>query len=322
MHPLMAARHTKHIALFPTARAIPEALQIGRADLISEIEAMVLNGTSVLLLEERRIGKSSVGTAVIERIRAGSEGALGINLDLRYASRNSAALAREMLVQARSQGADRQVELLLNRNRLSRAGRELRGILGEVGKVFGEEDEAKIVGVLLNELTNTTQDSIGAALTAIDGYARVRQRRVVVFFDEIQEVVKWPDSSEVQRAIAGTETRPGSRITYIFAGSEKTAIRELFLPEGELEFVGQRVEMPVIPIEEWQRGLDPRFREAGLVIDPAEIAQIYIATNGHPLRTMSVCAQALRIVPGDEVTEAVVRQAIQAAKDHPSWRES
>jgi hypothetical protein len=318
---LMAARHAQYVGLFPTARAIPEALQIGRTELISEIEAMVLNGTSVLLLEERRIGKSSVGSAVIERVRAGDEGALAISLDLRYVSRSSAALAREMLVQARSQGADRHVGLLLNRNRLTRAGREARAVIGNVGKVFGEEDEATMVSVLLGELTKTTQDSIGAALKAIDGYARLRQRRVIVFFDEIQELVKWTDSSDVQLAIASTETRSGSQITYIFAGSEKTAIRDLFVAEGELEFVGQRVELPVIPTEDWQRGLAPRFLEAGLVINPAQIAQIYVATDGHPLRTMSVCAQTVRIVPGDEVTEAVVRQAIRAAKDHPSWRE-
>ena len=52
-----------------------------------------------------------------------------------------------------------------------------------------------------------------------------------------------------------------------------------------------------------------------------QIAQIHLATDGHPLKTMSVCAQILLVVPGDEVSTAVVRQAIDAARAHPSWRE-
>jgi hypothetical protein len=51
----MAQRHAKFIGLFPTARAIPEELQIGRADTINAVEAMVVGGQSALLLEERRI---------------------------------------------------------------------------------------------------------------------------------------------------------------------------------------------------------------------------------------------------------------------------
>ena len=121
----MSAHHAKWVSLFPTRRAIPEELQIGRTEIIEAIEGMVVAGSSVLLLEERRIGKSSVALAVVNRIRNQSDqGALGIHLDLRYDTGYSAAVAKQLLSQARAQGADRRVAALLRRGKLSQDRRE------------------------------------------------------------------------------------------------------------------------------------------------------------------------------------------------------
>jgi hypothetical protein len=320
---LMAARHAKFVGLFPTARAIPEEMQIGRTATIDTLEGVVLGGTSVLLLERRRIGKSSVALAVVSRVRSAAEqGALALHVDLRYGTRDSVAVARELLSQARSQGADRRVALLHQRGKLSRLGEGLRDGIAEAGKLFDAPNEAQVASRVANALAGAAGAAIGDALTALDAYGRVHGRRVVIFIDEVQELAKWTDAADVQRAIAGVEARAGCQVSFIFAGSEASSIDTLFTQSRELDFVGQRLELPRIPLEEWQRGLPPRFAEAGLVIASAQIAQIDLETDGHPLKTMSVCAQCLVVVPGDEVTAATVRQAIAAAREHPSWRVS
>lgn len=318
----MAARHTKFVGLFPTARAIPEALQIGRTDTIDTVEAMVLGGQSVLLLEERRIGKSSVALAVIERVRTSEGDALALDVDLRYGARTSSAAARELLSQARAQGADRRVALLHHRGRLSKLGEAARNRIADAGQLFGEPDEAKAAERIASVLAGTGDVALDHALRAVDAHARVHGQRVVIFIDEVQDLASWPDTDDVQRAIAGIEAQTGCRTSFVFAGSEATAIDALFRHGAELDFIGHRVPLGRIELADWQRGLPPRFTEAGLVIDPAQIAQIYLATDGHPLRTMSVCAQCLLVVPGDEVTNATVTQAIASARSHPSWREA
>lgn len=231
-------------------------------------------------------------------------------------------MAKQLLSQARAQGADRRVAALLSRNKLSRIGQNIRGRIQEVGKGFGLEEETAVVSSIAEALADVEQTKIRDGLRAIDAYARLQGRRVVIFVDEVQELARWSDAVDVERELAAAEGKPDSPTSFIFAGSEASSIEALFVEGRELAFVGNRVELPPISLRDWQRGLPPRFQQAGLVIALDQIAQIQLATDGHPLKTMSVCAQILRVVPGDEVSTAVVRQAIDAARGHPSWRES
>jgi hypothetical protein len=111
-----------------------------------------------------------------------------------------------------------------------------------------------------------------------------------------------------------------STLAFIFAGSDPTAL-ELFEPHAKLDFVGERYELPAITLEAWQEGLHTRFRQAGYNISPEQIAQIYLATDGHPQLTMSVCAHTIQWADRAEptvITPAIVRRAITAALKHPS----
>jgi hypothetical protein len=98
--------------LFPTSRAISEPLQIGRTNAIDQLLAWALAGTSVLLLEERRIGKSSVALAVLDRIRNAGDGTLALHADLRDGVGDSVALVRKLLDQAATQDAGGRITAL------------------------------------------------------------------------------------------------------------------------------------------------------------------------------------------------------------------
>lgn len=322
----MASRHIKFSDQFPTARAIPEHLQVGRTAFIDDLEASVLAGSTVLLLEERRVGKSSVATAVLDRIRASDPpSAIALHIDLRDGAGSSKALISRVIAEAKAQNALTLRQAAAQQTRAGAAGAFKRGRKAVQGAKdqFGDEfADGAAAADLLGTLLGGPQDaSVQTLLEALDARAKSNDLQVVLFIDEVQDLVTWDDGDVVQRAIQTVTTRPGSRLSFIFAGSEASTIETLFKKEGPLGFVGLRHELPEIELDQWDEGLRPRFAAANLSVDRAQIAQAHVAANGHPLRMMSICAHALRVVRGDEITSSVMAQAIVAAKDHPSWKE-
>jgi hypothetical protein len=313
------------LSLFPTSRAISEPLQIGRTGAIDQLLAWVLAGTSVLLLEERRIGKSSVALAVLDRIRDADDGTLALHADLRDGVGDSVALVRKLLDQAAGQGAGARITALAAKNKLARGVNEkVRRQIRLAGTLLGVDDEIATILDLGEALTPGRTTSLSRALDALDAHGRITGNRVVVFIDEIQDLLGWDDTTQTQSEIrAGARRRDGT-LAFIFAGSDPTAL-ELFEPGAKLDFVGERYELPAIPLEAWQEGLRTRFRQAGYDISPDQIAQIYLATDGHPQLTMSICAHTIQWADSDgatAITPAIVRRAITAARRHPSFKRS
>ena len=104
-------------------------------------------------------------------------------------------------------------------------------------------------------LADVEQTKIKDVLGAIDAYARLQGRRVVIFVDEVQELADWSDAGDVERELAAAESKPDSLISFVFAGSEASSIEALFVEGRELAFVGNRVALPPISLRDWQRGL-------------------------------------------------------------------
>jgi 3D (Asp-Asp-Asp) domain-containing protein len=309
------------LSLFPTSRAISEPLQIGRTGAIDQLLAWALAGTNVLLLEERRIGKSSVALAVLDRIRNAGDGTLALHADLRDGVGDSVALVRKLLDQAATQDAGTRITALAAKNKLARnVNEKVRRQIRLAGTLLGVDNEIATILDLGEALTPGRTTSLSRALNALDAHGRITGNRVVVFIDEIQDLLKWGDATQTQSEIRAVARRRDGTLAFIFAGSDPTA-RELFEPGAKLDFVGERYELPAISLEAWQEGLQTRFQQAGYDISPEQIAQIYLATDGHPQLTMSVCAHTILWADDPEataITRAIVRRAITAAKKHPS----
>jgi hypothetical protein len=309
------------LSLFPTSRAISEPLQIGRTGAIDQLLAWALAGTSVLLLEERRIGKSSVALAVLDRIRDADDGTLALHADLRDGVGDSVALVRKLLDQAATQDAGRRITALAAKNKLARSVNEkVRQQIRLAGKLLGVDDEIATILDLGEALTPGRTTSLSRALDALDAHGRITGTRVVVFIDEIQDLLEWGDTTQTQSEIRATARRRDGTLAFIFAGSDPTAL-ELFEPGAKLDFIGERYQLPAIPLDAWQEGLKTRFEQAGYDISPEPIAQIHLETDGHPQLTMSVCAHTIQWADSAKatvITPTIVRRAISAARRHPS----
>ena len=111
-------------------------------------------------------------------------------------------------------------------------------------------------------------------------------------------------------------------LVFIFAGSEESAVRALRETGRPLASIGAELTLPDISSEDWMSGLEQRFAEGEIAIGGSELYAIIDAADGHPRRTMLICARvqsSALAAPNHEATPTVVELAIRDARGGRSW---
>lgn len=277
------------------------------------------------------MGKTSMALAVLDRIRDANTGwALEVDLS-RGPIITSGQLADRLADQARAarvriepvgesswRGVRKLVEVAAT-PALQQAA-QLLGIdeLGDAGHVAAVVDES------LAPLDDTALD-LRSVLHAIQAATIAADRPAVVFLDEIQRLrTDWSacdDSRRAQESLAEIMEQPDGRVVLLVAGSERTTIEELMAQGEPLHHDGMSFPVPAISDADWHHDLPLRFAEVSLRVNRDHIVQILKASDGHPQRTMRICAHIQHLADGDlfEITEVLITKAIATAQSHPSW---
>jgi|SRR5215212_508858 len=307
--------------LFPTHGPLDEDHQIGRTPTIVALTERLRERGDALLLEDRRVGKTSVVRASLTRVRLQLGGLTG-EVDLTAANvADGPSFARALMK------ALHDADGTLSRSLRARAAvtehrgrlRRLRDGVERFPTALGIEDIEPVVELLrLADLDAPTLDTVLSRLASAG-----RRRPVVIFVDEVQELRRWPDALAVQKSLARFMRMDGRRTAIVAAGSDRTATEAIFAEGSPLHWNFDAFPLPAIDAVDWHEGLAERFAAAGLAIESARIRQILAASNGHPLRTMTVAKEALREARAANETAiswGAVDSAAGRARAHPSWR--
>lgn len=303
---------------------------IGRnADVRDLLYIVREEGTSVLMDDERRFGKTSVALAVLDLLRQDDRVALDCDLTSPDV-RSSAALAERLAAQARLVG----VGVMPQSSAGRRAGRVLReriasGKAAEVARalgVDGAEDLLNAIGAALGPAGPEIPLRLHDVLGALGDHAALTGEKVVIFVDELQALAQrrlWKDkddAAEAERALAAAASAGG--VVLCLAGSHRTLTKKFFEKGRPLGAIGARFSLQPIPFDIWSPALTARFVEAGVTCDAKAGHAIWLAADsGHPRKTMHVCHHAVRWARGnaDRVDEQVVANAAAEARKHGSW---
>jgi hypothetical protein len=222
-------------------------------------------------------------------------------------------------MQADKQGAGAAVKAMAAKGKLSRMAPAALGRLRAAAELLGERDDLAAVGALA-ALLSPSGTTLRKALLALDAHGRATGQRTIIVLDEVQDLVKWPDALPVQQEMATTIKRPSTTVNFVLSGSEKHTVRALYDdPEAPLHGLGKRFPLDAISTDDWLTGLRRRFTGAGVDVEVAQLHQVLYDSEGHPLRTMLICAHAIEwIADGRLSSEGVVR-AVADAERHPSW---
>lgn len=276
--------------LFPTDSPIPASQMIGREDDVREIATALGNGTNLIVAGPRRTGKTSVCEAALGRLRRG--GLYTARVDL-FRVADAAELAETLAF-----------AVIANRSVVRRLIRRAR----EVGRAALNATQAAAVLKLKSQLGDAVElvvtpgwaaqnpeRALDLALELPERVARADGRRMIVFFDEFQEVAgerrPYGDPDAVTKRMRAVFQR-SSDVSYLFAGSLEHMMRDLFVPAHRAfsGFGGFHYLRPITTAD-WSRGLLERYAADDCEVEPAALERIIALGAGHPRATMRIAQQ-------------------------------
>src|SRR4051812_43167240 len=280
--------------LFPTDLPVASDAMFGRAEDVDAIAEALAGGGHVIVAGPRRTGKTSVCDAALAACRAA--GCYTAAVDL-FRVADAAELAEALSVQA-----------LANRPVLARA-------IQRAGTAPGRLLDALSVAATFRarqdlgedlEITFTprrAQDDPGRALRTglelLERIAAADDKRLVVFFDEFQEITSgfFGDAGVVTRQLRAILQR-SPHVSVLFAGSMEHLMRDLFAPgDRALSQFGAFHELAPIPAAEWRAGIRARLALDRCTIEDSALERLGVFREGptHPTRPSAPQARTIRL---------------------------
>jgi hypothetical protein len=317
---------------FPIQKPItPETRQIGRKPFIDSLAAEVIaRRHHVLLLEERRIGKTSIIRAVLDRLR--SVGGVGLDIDLsdsRFESPEDLAFEIAAMARAAAVGVRERGFLRRQGAKATKAAAGVTHVAAEIATTLGVDGAGDIknaskifdaVQAQIGDIDTAARPKLSSVLAALELAAQFSDVPIIVFLDECQRLLEWDPVA--QQDLAFAMRRTDSNLVFVFAGSNERALTQLFAEGMPLHREGLRRPVSPILVDDWTPALIERFAGLGIRATPQTILTILEASGGHPERTMTVCAIARTWAEDtgqDDLNDDLIQRAITDAKAQNSW---
>ncbi len=277
------------------------------ADRCGELAEMVrelTDGQHLFLLSPRRYGKTSLILAALESLR--SRGTLVAYVDTFRTTTPPQLL--ELLSQAVLRAAESRPERLL------RLATEL---LGRFRPQVGTDATGK--PTLSLDIGTSSRSALALQEEVLDLPERLavkRRRRLVVAFDEFQEMRQFPGAI-LEKAMR-SHFQHHHRVSYLFAGSRQSVLQDMATRERSPFYrFGQVMSLGPIPPEEFAPFLEARFRRGRLTVPREVVESILTAADDVPYNVQRLCHQLWDMLAGKEgrVTEHDIGRAIAIILD-------
>jgi uncharacterized protein len=271
-----------------------------REDEVRELTSDMLNGQNVLVYAPRRYGKSSLVLRAAQE--ALKQKALVGYCDLMKTptkERFAAALAKTIYADIASlvgQALERVAELF--RGLRVRPTMELDPVDGAIRFTFQPGRRREDI-----------DDTIERLLELLGELAAERKRRVVIIFDEFQEVLaldkRFPN---LMRAVFQAQPE----VSHVYLGSKRHVLERIFDDRNEPFWrSAKQLEIGMIATEKFASFVRERFVASGKGIADEAVARLLRATGGHPYATQELAYFVWELVtPRSEATAADVEEAL------------
>jgi hypothetical protein len=276
--------------LFPTDSPIPAGQLIGRRDDLREITTRLEAGTHLILAGARRTGKTSVCEAALAR--AARRGAYTAKVDLfRVSDAGELAEAVASAVIANRSSAHRALRRARSAGRAALSAAQGRAVV----KLVGELGEGVELALTPGLAAQNPERALDLALELPERVARADRKRMILFFDEFQELASarrpYGDPDAVTNRMRAVFQRTEA-VSYLFAGSIEHVMRDLFAPSRRaFSGFGSFYTLRPIDPEDWRAGLADRFAADGCEVAGSALERIVILGGGHPRATMRIAQQ-------------------------------
>ncbi len=274
---------------------------------LHELARELEGGQHLFLLSPRRFGKTSLVLALLDRLRA--RRLLVAYVDVFRAT--SPAQLLELVAQTVLGAAESQPERLL---------RLALDLLGRLRPQVGTNAAGRPTLTLDLGASPRTPLALQEEVLALpQRLADRRRRRLVLAFDEFQEVQRFPGAG-LEKAMRSHFQRH-DRVSYLFAGSKESLLRDMATRERSPFYkFGRTVSLGPIPPAEFAPFLVARFRRGRLRLDPGVIDAVLAAADDVPYNVQRLCHQlwAMRAGSAERLTERDLGTALGAVVEQDS----
>ena len=267
------------------ALALGDAFTDRQAEL-RELVAELRNGQDVLVYAPRRYGKSSLVLRAARR--AARDGALVGYVDLLKVTskeRFAAALARTI---------HRDIDTASGRAH-ERAADLFRGLRIVPSMEVDPQDGSLSFSFRATRRRTDIDDTIESLLELLGRLASERRRRVVMIFDEFQEIVEL-DRRYPNLLRAVFQTQP--EVAHVYLGSKRHVLDQIFGDRNEPFWrSAKKLEIGLIGKELFARFVRARFERTDKGITESAAARLLDLTTGHPYATQELAHEVWERTP-------------------------
>jgi hypothetical protein len=161
--------------------------------------------------------------------------------------------------------------------------------------MVGELGEGVEVALTPGLAAQDPERALDLALELPERVARADGKRLILFFDEFQELASarrpYGDPDAVTNRMRSVFQRSGT-VSYLFAGSIEHVMRDLFAPSRRaFSGFGSFYALRPIDPEDWRAGVADRFAVDGCEVADAALRRIVELGATHPRATMRIAQQ-------------------------------
>ncbi|MBF0197696.1 MAG: ATP-binding protein, partial [Planctomycetes bacterium] len=280
---------------FKYAQVITGENFCGRKNLINSLKKSAKSGENLLIIGERRIGKSSLihESYVESKIKL-------IYIDL-FGAKTASDILEKMLVAVSKASESDSVALKLLKS------------FSHLRLNVGVDPLTYLPTVGVDAKIKHKADTLQTMITWICN----NWKKCTIAFDEFQDVLKTEDSSNILAALRSEIQMHGDN-AFIFCGSIRSDMDEIF-SDSNSPFFKMAKPLDVGPIEEMEMNyfIKRKFKEGKRIIDIDQIGWIYEICDNISGDIQQVCSQAWdNTKSGDNIDEEVLRESLLEVINH------
>lgn len=276
---------------------VGESSFCNRTQELADLSRAAQNGDRLLVYAERRMGK----TSLVQRTAASLDPASFISVYVDAWPTSDAVSLAKAIATATVQASESRVDKALE------AARSV--VRRLVPSLTADPDGTPVVqfGARVGDEPEPILED------ALDAPARLAERagkRVVVIYDEVQRLSEY--ASDAAERLLRSRTQAHSGVAYLFCGSRKHLIREMFM-DRDRPLYQAAGHYPIGPIgaEHWLPFVTERFERAARPISSAVVHALTERTDGHPYYTQHLAHALWEITPpGERATEQRLSEAL------------
>ncbi|MBN1102249.1 MAG: AAA family ATPase, partial [Deltaproteobacteria bacterium] len=261
---------------------------------IRELLEDVRSRQHVILFSQRRYGKTSLVSRLLEEIR--KERIIPVYVDLYPIS--TVADFIEEYGRAIARGL----------SNYEKAVKLIRDVFTRLHLTMGvQPDGSPQWGIGFDR--NRETESLDEVVSCLEAYLARKGRYGVVVFDEFQQIAEI-EGDKLERRLR-TAIQAQGRISYLFVGSKKHLLYDMFNnPNRPFYRSGKIFPLGRIPQEDLRRAIQERFTEIKVSVEDEAFEKILETAECHPYYTQYLCHILCDISEGRKIRAASVSEAV------------